>query len=73
MKFNNSVSPVLLKDSSGVVHSVVKDLDENVWLYCDTDVMRDGESVAPDDTIITCVKCLAERHDVKMMFQYLAG
>lgn len=65
---DHTKSPVLLKDISGVVHSVVKDPHENVWLYCDIDVMRDwltqeGKNVVPDDTVITCVKCLAGGHE----------
>ena len=65
---DHAKSPVLLKDLSGVVHSVVKDPNDDVWLYCDIVVMRDwltqeGKNVVPGDTVITCVKCLAGGHE----------
>ena len=60
-------SPVLLKDLDGVVHYVVQNPD-GVWLYCDIEVMYDwltqeGKNTVPDDTPITCVKCLAGGHE----------
>lgn len=60
-------SPVRLKDLDGVVHYVVKSPD-GVWLYCDIEVMYDwltqeGKNTVPDDTPITCVKCLAGGHE----------
>jgi hypothetical protein len=64
---DHTKSPVLLKDLNGIVHSVVKN-DDDVWLYCDIEVMKDwltqdGKNVVPDDTAITCVKCLVGDHE----------
>jgi hypothetical protein len=65
---DHTKSPVLLKDRAGVVHSVVKSSTDAVWLYCDIEVMKDwltqdGKNVVPDDTTITCVKCLVGDHE----------
>ena len=60
-------SPVRLRDLDGVVHTVVKS-PESVWCYCDIRVMKDwleqeGKNVVPDDTPVTCMKCLVGGHE----------
>lgn len=64
---DHTESPQYLRDTQGIVHSVVRN-DNGVWCYCDITVLRDwllqdGKNVVSKDTPITCLICLMDGHE----------